>query len=301
MKKTIIRLVSLLLLTLLLSGTVLADRWWDPLAVERQVYTYLTEELGLNSAAACGILANIEYESAFQVTNVGDQGTSYGLCQWHNERYSALRGYCLARGLDYKTVEGQMAYLAYELKTSYASLYGALRAVENTPEGAYTAGYLWCVRFERPVEMEKKGVIRGNSARYKYWNRYNSLSILNQGTTEPDPEEIIDEIRDPDTPSVTVPVADSRPEQTPAGRRYVAPPLVRPKYPSYHSPAPGPVPTGPDTAQGVALSLAFMPMGDGRKYGFLLPMPEEEPEPEDEKPEEDPNFPHWLFTDRVVL
>ena len=297
MKKWTLRLVSLILMLTLLPISARADRWWDPLAVERQVYTYLTRELGLNSAAACGILANIEYESAFQVTNVGDQGTSYGLCQWHNERYTALRGYCLARGLDYKTVEGQMAYLAYELKSSYLSLYGALKAVENTPDGAYYAGYLWCVRFERPVDMEQKGVIRGNKAKNKYWNRYNSLSIFNQEETMPELEEIVEEIRREESAAVTVPVSrEEEPVRTENGRRYVAPPLKRIPYPSYHSPVPVAAPTPPGPAMGTSLSLLFLPMGDGRKYGFCLPGPECE-----EDVEEEPDFTEFLLQTSPVM
>lgn len=54
------------------------------LGTERSVFEFLTTELGLNSAAACGVLANIEAESNFILTSYGDGGTSYGLCQWHD-------------------------------------------------------------------------------------------------------------------------------------------------------------------------------------------------------------------------
>lgn len=57
------------------------------LGTERSVFEFLTTELGLNSAAACGVLANIEAESNFILTSYGDGGTSYGLCQWHDGRF----------------------------------------------------------------------------------------------------------------------------------------------------------------------------------------------------------------------
>jgi hypothetical protein len=221
MERKILRLVILALVLSLTVTVVCANQWWDPLAVERQIYTYLTEELKLNSAAACGILANIEYESNFQVTIVGDQGTSYGLCQWHDGRYTALRSFCAARGLDYRTVDGQLAYLAFEMKSSYASLFGALRAVENSPEGAYRAAYLWCVQFERPADMEQKAVIRGNSARYKYWNRYNSLSLFPVQDAAPEPEEIILELTQDPEP-IEPPRQAQWVEEKGEGRRYVA-------------------------------------------------------------------------------
>ncbi len=147
------------------------------LPVERQVYEYLTQELELNSAAACGVLANIEHESAFQLTVLGDSGTSFGLCQWHNGRYSALINFCNSQGLDYQSVEGQMRYLAFELKTGYFPVLANLRHVDNSPEGAYQAAYIWCVQFERPANMEYQAANRAATAQFKYWNRYNASSI----------------------------------------------------------------------------------------------------------------------------
>ena len=141
------------------------------LPVERQVYEYLTQELELNSAAACGVLANIEHESAFQLTVLGDSGTSFGLCQWHNGRYSALINFCNSQGLDYQSVEGQMRYLAFELKTGYFPVLANLRHVDNSPEGAYQAAYIWCVQFERPANMEYQAANRAATAQFKYWNR----------------------------------------------------------------------------------------------------------------------------------
>ena len=92
-RKNFIRLLAAVLVIVLCAPGVSADAG-DRLAVEREVFDYLTNELMLSNAAACGVLANIEHESAFQPTIFGDKGTSYGLCQWHNERFTALRGYC---------------------------------------------------------------------------------------------------------------------------------------------------------------------------------------------------------------
>lgn len=282
MKKTILRFVCLVLILLILAPGADATQWWDPLAVERKVYTYLTEELKLSSAAACGILANIEYESAFQVTIVGDEGTSFGLCQWHDGRYTALRGYCMARGLDYRTVEGQLAFLAYELKSTFIALYGALRSVDNSAEGAYRAAYLWCIQYERPADMERKAVIRGNTARYKYWNRYNSMVSAGPViSTEPDPEEVVEEIVDRTPSSVLDP--QPQPEQDREDdRRYSAPKPERDQFPGYH----GPILRQPHSNgyTGFAVGVTFALLGDGRKQGWQLPEPEELEEEIPEKP-----------------
>ena len=197
-RKILFRLLAVLLAAVLLAAPV----WAEPLeqmAVERQVYAFLTEELGLSTAAACGVLANIEHESAFRPTVVGDKGTSYGLCQWHNERFSALRGYCSALGMDYRTVEGQLAYLRYELGNRYTSLLLTLQSIENTPDGAYRAAYLWCIQFEKPSNMQAKAAARGELAQGKYWVRYdhyNSIVMVEpEPVPEPDPEVLLEQLR----------------------------------------------------------------------------------------------------------
>ena len=198
-QKNFIRLLALLLALMALAAPVSADAG-ARMAVEREIFDFLTNEMVLSDAAACGVLANIEHESAFQPTIIGDKGTSYGLCQWHNERFSALRGYCTALGLDYRTVEGQMAYLKYELGNKYTSLLLTLQAIDNTPDGAYKAAYLWCIQFERPSNAQVKAVQRGELARGKYWPRYHGVQSIvivqpEPEQTEPNPEVIIEQLK----------------------------------------------------------------------------------------------------------
>ena len=197
-KRNFIRLLVAVLLIAMLSPCVLADAV-ERLAVEREVYDFLTEELMLSNAAACGVLANIEHESNFQPTIFGDKGTSYGLCQWHNDRFTALRGYCTALGLDYRTVEGQLAYLKYELGNKYTTLLLSLQAIDDTPDGAYRAAYLWCIQFEKPSNMQVKAAQRGELAQGKYWPRYNRyqpiIIVPEPEETEPNPEVIIEQLK----------------------------------------------------------------------------------------------------------
>lgn len=188
--RNLIRLLAGLLTIVLLSPCAFADAG-QRLNVERQVFDFLTNELMLSNAAACGVLANIEHESSFQPAIYGDRGTSYGLCQWHNERFAALRGYCSALGMDYRTVEGQLAYLRYELGNRYTTLLLTLQSIDNTPAGAYRAAQLWCIQFEKPSNMQVKAAQRGELARDKYWVRYNRSVPIMQMETEPDPEETL--------------------------------------------------------------------------------------------------------------
>ena len=140
---------------------------------ETAVFAYLTGEMGLNEAAACGVLANIAVESGFNPHAGGDGGTSYGICQWHASRYTRLRNYCAGQGLDYTTLRGQLSYLAYELENYYPRVLSCLQGVSNTAEGAYDAGYEWCYRFEIPAGYASGvSVSRGNSAKTAYWPVY---------------------------------------------------------------------------------------------------------------------------------
>ena len=221
--RNFIRLLALVLTLSALAVPVSANAG-ERLAVEREVFDYLTTELNLSDAAACGVLANIEHESAFQPTIVGDKGTSYGLCQWHNERFSALRGYCSALGLDYRTVEGQMAYLKYELGSRYTSLLLSLQAIDNTPDGAYRAAHLWCIQFERPSNMQVKAAQRGELARSKYWPRYNNyqpiLIVLPEPEeTEPNPEIIIEQLKQ-NPVTIPLPPVEEAPEESDAVRYF---------------------------------------------------------------------------------
>ncbi len=135
------------------------------------IYNYLAKQ-GFNNAAICGILANIQHESNFNPQALGDSGTSYGICQWHNSRWDSLKSFCSNNGLDSTTIDGQMAYLMYELKEKYPSIYESMKNVPNTEQGAYDAAYIWTVKFERPAGMEASGAKRGNTAVSKYWPTY---------------------------------------------------------------------------------------------------------------------------------
>ena len=164
----------LLILGLLLTVTLPAQADYG---MELQIFRFLTQELGLNNAAACGILANMEAESAFNPNCFGDNGTSYGLCQWHNARFDNLRTYCLLRGYDYKTVEGQLQFLAYELTNTFPQIYHMIKNVPNSSDGAYQAGYTWCYYYEIPATREESSARRGRNAQLYYWNRYGGIVV----------------------------------------------------------------------------------------------------------------------------
>lgn len=143
---------------------------------EVKVYNFLVGNMGLNSAAACGLMANVQEESNFSVKEIGDGNTSFGLFQWHRGRKANLIKYCEEKGLNYQSVEGQLSYLEYELKKSYKSVYNYIKSVDNSADGAYKAAYHWCYYYEVPSNRAYKSDKRGNIARNTYWKKYNGYS-----------------------------------------------------------------------------------------------------------------------------
>lgn len=157
---------------------------------EQKIYNYLKDTLKLNTAAACAVLANIEGESSFEHNKIGDGGTSYGICQWHNEsgngskRWDDLKNYCNKNGYDWKSLEGQLNFLGYELKNDYYfknNIWNYLQNISNTKQGAYDAAKQFCKIFENPDNLETVSKNRGNRAKEfyaKYADNYPAIPAL---------------------------------------------------------------------------------------------------------------------------
>lgn len=150
---------------------------------ETVIYEFLVNEMGLNTAAACGILANIYRESSFNPNATGDKGTSYGICQWHNSRWEAMKTWCNENGYDWTTLIGQLNYLKFELSQNNSAylyngkkIFNYISAVENSAQGAYDAGYYWCYYYEVPANKETTSVTRGNLAKDTYWAEYGTVA-----------------------------------------------------------------------------------------------------------------------------
>ncbi len=175
LKRKIIKVFCVLLALLMLAPAagLAAPKARAASANELYIYNFLINEMKLNTAGACGVIANIKVESNFDPTLSGDGGRSFGICQWHYNRYAALVSFCQNNGLDYTSLEGQLRYLQYELQHVYTSTFQKLRSVPNTADGAYQAGYVWCYYFEVPSGYASgESVNRGNSAKYTYWPYY---------------------------------------------------------------------------------------------------------------------------------
>lgn len=150
---------------------------------EQTIFNFCRQVLGLNVAGAVGVVTNIINESNCNPAAVGDGGTSYGICQWHNTRNTALRNWCSQNGKNYSALDGQLWYMKHELEKSYSAVLSYIKAVENTAGGAYNAAYRWCLRFEIPADTVATSERRGALARDTYWPKYSGATSTTTGTT----------------------------------------------------------------------------------------------------------------------
>lgn len=127
---------------------------------------------GLNNAAACGICGNIKSESDFNTAAIGDHGTSFGICQWHNERGTAMKS--MAGSNWANNLTGQLNYLWQELSTNYSSVLSSLRSVPNTEAGARQAADVFVRKFEIPANVNAQSQIRQKQAA-EYFNKITSI------------------------------------------------------------------------------------------------------------------------------
>ncbi len=119
-----------------------------------RIFDILTQNYGYNEAAACGILANIRFESNFE-PDVGDY--YYGLCQWGGSRQEDLYSYCADNSLDASSIEGQLSFMEYELRNYYTGVRDYLLNVENSANGAWNAGDYFCRYYEGAASAEGRG------------------------------------------------------------------------------------------------------------------------------------------------
>ncbi len=156
--------LTALLLFLLFPGTLSQGAT----ANETTVFNYLTDKMDFNPAAACGVMSNIKNESGF-IADIYGPGGSYGICQWLGVRKNRLFSWCASHGYSASSLNGQLAFLDYELKAYFPSVQHYMKSVSNTASGAYDAGYYWCYYFERPANTHSTSVYRGNVAKNTYW------------------------------------------------------------------------------------------------------------------------------------
>lgn len=86
--------------------------------------------MGFTASAAAGVVGNLVQESGLRTDAIGDNGTSGGLAQWHNERLDALKRFAAARGKKWTDLDTQIEFFAEEMRTSYADTYAKMQSAE---------------------------------------------------------------------------------------------------------------------------------------------------------------------------
>lgn len=110
------------------------------------VYATLQQQ-GLSQGAALGIVGNLMAESSMNPRALGDGGTSHGIAQWHNERWTALVSWARSSGQDPYSLTAQTAYLIREAKSQ--GIWSKMQQVVDP----FEAAKLWMVQFERPADQ----------------------------------------------------------------------------------------------------------------------------------------------------
>lgn len=120
--------------------------------------------MGFTASAAAGVVGNLVQESGLRTDAIGDNGTSGGLAQWHNERLDALKRFAAARGKDWTDLDTQIEFLAEEMRTSYADTYAKMQSAE-LPE---IASQIMTDEYEKPDSASANYAQRQANARAAY-------------------------------------------------------------------------------------------------------------------------------------
>lgn len=148
---------------------------------------------GLSQVQAAGVVGNLVVESGANLDPraAGDMQngspTSFGVAQWHNERWQALVNWAASKGLDPWQRTTQYAFYMAELNGSERRAGNMLRAA-TTPEQANLAG----LAFERPSGYEKSPqAVPSYSTRLGHTTR---LATINLGieTTRQNDEALVE-------------------------------------------------------------------------------------------------------------
>lgn len=113
---------------------------------QQYIYSHF-ENQGMPSESAIAIASNTFDESgcntyAYCIDTNGLP--SYGICQWNGERYNNLVTWCSNNGYDHTSLDGQLAFLDFELNNQYSNILEQLM-IGGTP---WDMSYIWASEFE---------------------------------------------------------------------------------------------------------------------------------------------------------
>ena len=105
--------------------------------------------LGYSKANASGIAGNIYTESKYDPKAIGDNGTSFGLAQWHKSRWDALKSWSNERGLNINLFDTQLRFINWELNNTEKRAKSELISTNTPRESAFA----FAKYYERPQQI----------------------------------------------------------------------------------------------------------------------------------------------------
>lgn len=144
---------------------------------QREAYEYFTNKRGMSKIQALAIIGNLMAESGLKDDIYGDNRTSYGIQQWHNERMDKLFKHAKKKGHSTPTFKDQLEFLAdeYEGKTGYSNFLYTRKGKEGPGYYNYSRQDLMnadnlkdaVIAWNQGAGRPHKSVIR-NDDRYNY-------------------------------------------------------------------------------------------------------------------------------------
>jgi len=128
---------------------------------------------GENPTLIAGLLGNAMVESSLNPGAIGDNGTSEGLFQWHNDRRNKLREHMSRKPQGVSDAEWQVDYALIEMKRDYPKVY-AQASLAKTPSDA---AYIIAKGFEKPKVISPKRMSNAEG----FLMQYGGLSSLGTG------------------------------------------------------------------------------------------------------------------------
>lgn len=144
-KPTISRMIN--------NEAVAAPRGKADIAKSNQAMDYFTSK-GWSKQQAAGIVGNLQKESQFNHTAVGDSGKAYGIAQWHPDRQANFKAK-YGKNIQQASYAEQLAFVNHELTNGTEQAAGKRLRKATT---AAQAGAVVSQFYERPknVESEKR-------------------------------------------------------------------------------------------------------------------------------------------------
>jgi len=121
----------------------------NPTSNKNKILKFLTDK-GLTIEQASGVAGNLQAESNFNPSAVGDNGTSLGIAQWHKSRKDNLINFCNSKKQNSESLDCQLDFLWSELNTKYSNVLSSIKASNSAGDVAE----IFASKYEKPSSTD---------------------------------------------------------------------------------------------------------------------------------------------------